>query len=486
MQADHTRRSSRVPVAVPLLVTSLDPHHDFSEVCETLVVSAHGCSLRSPMRVETGIPVHLHTKHGREMMARVVDCQPMGSNPQGWRLGAQLEEPNNFWDLNPCPEDWLRPREPNPAPSLPHRTAERALANFQDRLPSATQTTAENQQFSPDYLRQMVGQVLQPLQEEMASLREKLALRENNRSRFEVSLSHIPPELEQELWTRLRQDLGQRALQLAREESERVLVASHAAIERKLTGTQRELQQHISDQLKNVEQSLQALADGISENVDQHFRDAVDEFQLKVVQGGNLLNQQSEELAQGLHQRAEEEHTARRQDLQHIQDTVAGEWSHMQSQLAALDARLAKLDEAARRLESDFAARLSALATEVVSATRAELEGAAAAVLNQLSARGTRQVSRQLDEACDHLKQVQNEIETSISEALEARVAHSQQSFEQTINDLAQQCVDRWRLALAGRLNSFAGMLTEQLHVDAPSTTPATESQGVEQPSKTV
>ena len=472
MQADHTRRSSRVPVAVPLLVTSLDPHNDFSEVCETLVVSAHGCSLRSPMRVETGVPVHLHTKQGREMMARVVDCQPMGSNPQGWRLGAQLEEPNNFWDLNPCPEDWLRPPRQIPAHTAPPLTTVREISNPPERLSSGPQ----QQQFSRDHLRETVGQLLQPFQEELASLREKLALRENNRSRFEVSLSHIPPELEQELWTRLRQDLGQRALQLAREESERVLVASHAAIERKLSGTQRELQQHISDQLKNVEQSLQALADGISENVDQHVRDAVDECQLKVVQGENLLNQQSEELAQGLHQRAEKEHTARRQDLQHLQDTVAAEWSHMQSQLAALDARLAKLDDAARRLESDFAARLSALATEVVSATRAELEGAAAAVLNQLSARGTRQVSRQLDEACGRLKQLQNEIETSIIEALQAQVAHSQQSFEQTINDLAQQCVERWRLALAGRLNSFAGMLTEQLSVDAPSTQPATES----------
>lgn len=468
MQADHTRRSSRVPVAVPLLVTSLDPHHDFSEVCETLVVSAHGCSLHSPMRVETGVPVHLHTKQGREMMARIVDCQPMGSNPQGWRLGAQLDEPNNFWDLNPCPEDWMRPHRQIPAHTAP-LVGEGDTPNH---LPSSPQP----QQFSSDDLRKAVGQLLQPLQAELASLREKLALRDNNRSRFEVSLSQIPPELEQELWTRLRQDLGQRALQLAREESERVLVASHAAIERKLTGTQRELQQHISDQLKNVEQSLQTLADGISENVDQHFRDAVDEFQLKVVQGENLLNQQSEELAQGLHQRAEEEHTARRQDLQHIQETVATEWSHLQSQLAALDVRLAKLDEAARRLESDFAARLSALATEVVSATRAELDGAAAAVLNQLSARGTRQVSRQLDEACDRLKQLQNEIETSIFEALQAQVAHSQQSFEQTINDLAQQCVERWRMALAGRLNSFAGMLTEQLHVEAPSTTPATES----------
>src|SRR5579864_8007604 len=105
-RSDVSRRSSRVPVAVPLLVTSMDPGHDFSEVCETLVVSAHGCALRSPMKVRAGVPVHLHTKEGREMMARIVDCQPMGSTPQAWKLGAQLDQPANFWGLNPCPEDW--------------------------------------------------------------------------------------------------------------------------------------------------------------------------------------------------------------------------------------------------------------------------------------------------------------------------------------------------------------------------------------------
>lgn len=463
MPAEHTsavsRRSSRVPVAVPLLVTSLDPHNDFSEVCETLVVSAHGCSLRSPMRVQSGVPVHLHTKQGREMMARIVDCQPIGSNPQNWRLGAQLDEPNNFWDLNPCPEDWLRAREPKPAPSLPQATIMQA-----------------NPPASPDQLRETVGQLLQPFQAELAGLREKLEQRENHRNRFEVSLSHIPPELEQELWTRLRQDLGQRALQLAREESERILVASHVAIDRKITQTQRELQQHASEQLKNAEQSVQALADGITETVDQHFRDAIEDLQQNLAQAEGRLNRQEEELAQALQQRLEEEHAARRQDLEQMQEKVAAEWSHMQTQLAALDARLTKLDEAARRLESDFAARLSGLASEVVSATKAELEGAAATVLTQLSARGARQVSHQLDEACDRLKQVQNEIETSISEALQARLARGEQAFEQTINDLAQQCVERWRMALAGRLNSFAGTLAEQLHVDVPSTKRTRES----------
>ena len=105
---DTLRRSSRVPITVPILVTSLEPGAHFSEICETLVVSAHGCSMRSPMRLEAGVPVHLHSKEGRQTMAQVVDCQPMGSDQQGWRLGARLDEPENFWGLKACPEDWVR------------------------------------------------------------------------------------------------------------------------------------------------------------------------------------------------------------------------------------------------------------------------------------------------------------------------------------------------------------------------------------------
>ena len=85
------RRSSRVPANIPVLVTSLAPGARFSEICETLVVNAHGCAIRSPMKLETGVPVHLHSEEGRQIKAQVVSCQPMGPNQSGWRLGARLE-----------------------------------------------------------------------------------------------------------------------------------------------------------------------------------------------------------------------------------------------------------------------------------------------------------------------------------------------------------------------------------------------------------
>ena len=93
------RRSSRLPIALPILVTSLEPESGFSEVCETLVVSAHGCAMRSSMKLDAGVPVQFQSIDGRWTMAHIVDCQPMDSDQQGWKLGARLDQPDNFWGL---------------------------------------------------------------------------------------------------------------------------------------------------------------------------------------------------------------------------------------------------------------------------------------------------------------------------------------------------------------------------------------------------
>ena len=107
------RRSSRVPVNVPILVTCLQPGANFSEVCETMVVSAHGCAMRSPMKLEAGVPLHFHNQEGRETTAQVVYCKPSGTDRQTWTLGASFDRPENFWGLTSCPKDWMQ----FPAPS---------------------------------------------------------------------------------------------------------------------------------------------------------------------------------------------------------------------------------------------------------------------------------------------------------------------------------------------------------------------------------
>src|SRR5260370_28840942 len=90
---------------MPILVTRLDETR-FSQVCETLVVNAHGCAILSRVKLDAGVPVQFHSQDGRQTTAQVVSCQPMRSDNQVWVLGARLNRPENFWGLRNFPEDW--------------------------------------------------------------------------------------------------------------------------------------------------------------------------------------------------------------------------------------------------------------------------------------------------------------------------------------------------------------------------------------------
>ena len=120
-----------------------------------------------------------------------------------------------------------------------------------------------------------------------------------------------------------------------------------------------------------------------------------------------------------------------------------------------------------RRLETELDAHLDHLASQIVSAAGAELETAAGVVLKDLQRRGTGELSIRLDEACDRLKRIQLEIEAAASEELKARVSEAQQVFEQTMEEMAQHSVGRWRLALSRDLASVATMLGQHIRSEA-------------------
>ena len=166
---DTSRRSSRVPIALPVLVTALGPGPHFSEMCETLVVSAHGCALRSPAKLEAGASIHFHSKEGRQTTAHVIDCQPMNSGSNSWRLAAQLDQPDNFWALQPCPQDWLSPhdsttwrqirRKPSAPPAAqPARASAPALVAAAEKVQKS---------ISEDRLNAIIAESLQPLRAEL-------------------------------------------------------------------------------------------------------------------------------------------------------------------------------------------------------------------------------------------------------------------------------------------------------------------------------
>ncbi len=459
------RRSSRVPAALSILVTSLDGTH-FSEVCQTLVVNAHGCALLSQRKFDTGIPLHFHSKDGRETTAHVVSCQPIGSDHRTWRLGARLDRPENFWGLKECPQDWINPAIPISRRSLQPSSAPAVL--------SARKASPESTQFPEALLdrvagqletqvAKMIGESIRPIQSQVAELKERMARREANPSRFEVSLSSIPPELEEQLQLRLRQDLGPRLLDDSRRQYAQLLTAAKTEIENRTTQAQEDFLRRVAQQLQVAQERAQELSRYISETAEQRLRLGLEEFHQKLLEGGNSLKRLGDELLQYLQNNLNEECNTRREELEQLGRIVASESSRLNEHIEYIDVRIRKLQEAAASLESGLDQRLSVMSSNVVRDTRGQLESVAIEMLQEMAARGGKTLGEQLDHARADLSVMHKGIVATSSETLKVEAANALQIFEHSMDELAKVCVERWRRRLADVLNSLGKSLNQQL-----------------------
>jgi len=463
------RRSSRVPTAVPILVTSLEGKH-FSDVCETEVVNAHGCAILTRVRIERGVPLHFHNKDGRETTARVVSCQPIGSDQRSWRLGAKLDRPENFWGLRDCPQDWALPATVV-LPKLlqtPASTTTPASHQAPGQLNQPSETVFDRVARQLDaQVKRAITESLRPLQAEIEALKERLARREANPSRFEVSLSSIPPEVEQKIESRLQKDLGPRVLDEARQQSAHLLASAKAMIDQRTNEAHETFLRGVANELRVVEKRAQEISVSISENAKEHLRCGLEQFQRELLDGGNSLKRLSEELLEFLQYKLTAEHDARRGDLEQLQAAVASESARLQQQIEDLDARIAKLDESARCLESGLDQRLSRISSDTVRDTRSQFESAASEILHELAVRSVRVLGDQLEETSGNMKVIQEGIVASVSESLKGQGANALQAFEQSMDRLARLSVESWRLKLEGGLNALTKSLNEQFRTGA-------------------
>lgn len=460
-----TRRSSRVPVNVPILVTSLQPGARFSEVCETMIVNAHGCAMKSPAELSTGVLLHFHSKDGRETTAKVVSCQPLDSEARSWQLSAQLSRPENFWGLQSIPQDWSQiPATSGAAALAPKAQGFRHIQPVPEKIPASLKTALDKlqKQVSDDRLQAIVASAIRPLQAEVAELREKLTRSESKeRSKFEVSLSHIPPELQVQIEGRLRNELGPQVLNEARVQSAQVLESAKKAIETRTTESHNQFRERISEDLRSAEKRVQTIsAEGV-ESLRDYSRREMGEFHQHVVEARNHLKVLSEELLQMQQRTLAEEQAEHRREHEQLQAKTASEWSSLREKLTDLESRITRLMDSAAGLESGLDARLSKLASNTVSGTRAQLESMADAILEDMGTRGAQRLGDQVDKAAANLEIIQKEIETAASDSMGAQASQTLESFEKNLEDLAGQAVERCRSVLARGLNSLVQHLGE-------------------------
>jgi hypothetical protein len=452
------RRSSRIPAAMPILVTSLDGAH-FSEVCETLVVNAHGCAIRSRAKLDPGVSLHFHSKDGRGTTAQVVSCQPMESDSQNWVLGARLEHPENFWGLQNFPKDWTF----SLASALPKVPQLAAPALSSAPAPSRQREVLEaSPQLSEGYVRKVIVELVRPLHAEITAMKEKMARADANRSRFDVSLSSIPPELEQQLEQRLRQDLGPKVIEEARQQSASMLSAAKTAIEEMVLGVHEEFQRRSKEELEVVEQRAGQISAHIVETIREQLRDGVGDLQRKLVDGRNQLKRTSDELLVSLQTSLNDEHNRRQGELEQVRGEVAAESLRLHEQIEQLDHRIRMLDESVRSWEAGLDERLGQMASDALQHTRNEIEGVAGSILQELKARGTETLANEMDETVGNMRIVQKGIIVSVSESLKVQSADARQDFERSMDELTHASIERCRNRIATGLSAVVKNLGEQ------------------------
>ena len=100
------RRSTRVRVEIPVMVTSLDRLRPFAEKCVVLVVSAQGCGFRSSQALQIGTPVLLSELPAGSGSGRVANCLPLGEEGKQFLIGVALYNHGNVWGVADPPDDW--------------------------------------------------------------------------------------------------------------------------------------------------------------------------------------------------------------------------------------------------------------------------------------------------------------------------------------------------------------------------------------------
>jgi hypothetical protein len=99
------RRSTRLSLQIPVVVTSLDPATKFREECSTVVVNVHGCGVIVHERLESQAPIVVElVSSGARKKASVVAAIPTVKGAS-WLMGVAFDSPENFWQVDRPPAD---------------------------------------------------------------------------------------------------------------------------------------------------------------------------------------------------------------------------------------------------------------------------------------------------------------------------------------------------------------------------------------------
>jgi len=124
-QTREQRRSMRVHIAMPVIVRGKIGPQPFEEKTQTVVVSAHGCTVRVVTQLAHNQKVSIvNPKTAEELLCTVISLGQRDG--QRREIGVEFTEPSPlFWRIVFPPDDWDPAERKRPTPTLPRPTPRR-------------------------------------------------------------------------------------------------------------------------------------------------------------------------------------------------------------------------------------------------------------------------------------------------------------------------------------------------------------------------
>lgn len=99
------RRRTRISLAVPVMLTSLENGIKYQAVCDTLDISSNGALLKVRVPLPAGARLRLDVLHSNQVTeVRITRCE---NEKKTWTIGVQLlQQTGNFWNVKSPPENW--------------------------------------------------------------------------------------------------------------------------------------------------------------------------------------------------------------------------------------------------------------------------------------------------------------------------------------------------------------------------------------------
>ena len=408
----------RLPLAVPLFVSSHDPGKEFSETCETIWVNAHGCSIRLPKALHPGDVVRLDIPHSdRKTQARVVQAKAVGD---AWEIGLELDKAENFWGVNFPPEDWVSARGEAPAAAAAAPEA------------AVTPTPAPP-----------------PPQPELASdQRAKLTELELALQQKAASLATQFEESQREVLGRLLNDVRTELYATIKREWERTLAETQRVAEKHVADMQERLSQGLThrleasapvlEEVRQTKTYLESLVRTISEQMEAQRQQwaslqtsstatspppitrEVAEAELRGL-GGQWLEEMRQELATEYAERRLELYASLEGQLSEAREQIANQLKHAQQISAHLESFSASF---LASLEKQLARGLAEVLEPAGAQLDAQLRQTQAAHLRGVEERieeHSRQLTARIEQAIAALEQREQAVSTTVDERVRSQ-----------------------------------------------------------------